>query len=36
MRLGIALLAGLLVTDGITSGIKLNVGDCKVEKTIEK
>jgi hypothetical protein len=34
MKKGIALLASMLISDSIATGINLNVGGCKLEKTI--
>jgi hypothetical protein len=34
MKKGIALLASILISDGIAAGINLNVGGCNLEKTV--
>lgn len=35
MKFSIALLAGLLVTSGVTKGLKIDTTSCKIEKKVE-
>ncbi len=36
MKAAFAVLAGLLVVDGVATNIKIDVGGCKVEKKVDK